>query len=205
MTRGAAWLLACLLIGSVLGWQVWRTSRAVDPLPVLYTLGGDFTLDSTLGEPLSLSSLQGGLVLLNFGYTACPDVCPTALARMRDVLEGIGVPERVQPVFVTLDPERDSVDRIAPYLQFFNPRFIGFTGTEAEIAAAAGHYKVFYQREPSESADGYSISHSSHIYLLDGAGRVRATFGEGVPVPDIVATVDRLLSEPADLPVSESA
>lgn len=196
MTRGIAWLLATLIILSVSLWQLFRPAPAAADLPVLHTLGGDFTLDSTSGPDLSLSDLQGRPLLLNFGYTGCPDVCPTALARMRDTLLEAGAGSAdVQPVFVTLDPEVDTVDRIGPYVRFFDPGFIGMTGSPEAIAAAAEPFKVFYERTPSTSGDGYSISHSSHIYLIDRSGRVRATFGGGVPVPMMAAAVRQLLTE----------
>ena len=200
MTRGVAWLMGITLVFTAVVWQLVRHRPASEPLPVLYTLGGDFTLDSTLGRPLSLSELKGDLVLLNFGYTGCPDVCPAALARMRDALAMVDEARGgVVPVFVTLDPERDTVDRMAPYVRFFHPDLIGMTGSEAEIAAAAEPFKVFYRRESAGSGEDYAISHSSHIYLLDRAGRVRATFGESVPVPAIARAVTALQAESTQL------
>ncbi len=194
MSRGAAWLIAALvLMGSAL-YATQRSPVAPAPLPVLYTLGGDFELESTGGGRLSLTDLRGEVVLLNFGYTGCPDVCPTALARMRDVLDQLGEKKAsVRPLFVTLDPEVDTLDRIGPYLDFFDPAFIGLTGSSHEIAQAAEGFKVYYERAPLSSAAGYTISHSSHIYLIDAEGQVRATFGEGVPVPAMVETVNQLV------------
>lgn len=199
MSRGTAWLIASLiLLGSAL-YATQRIPAVASPLPVLYTLGGDFRLDSTEGGRLALSDLEGKVVLLNFGYTGCPDVCPTALARMRDALAALGEQKSmVQPVFVTLDPEADTLNRIGPYLHFFDPAFIGLTGSAQEVAQAAEHYKVFYERQPLPSAAGYSISHSSHIYLIDTRGQVRATFGEGVPVPKIANTVYQLVNQSDD-------
>ncbi len=195
MTRGGAWLLAgvVLLAAAFIGFE--RASVAARPaLPVLYTLGGEFELDSTSGDRLALSDLAGSIVLLNFGYTGCPDVCPTTLAKMREVMSLLGHSRsEVRPVFVTLDPEADALDRIGPYLNFFDPAFIGLTGRPEEVAAAAAAFKVYYERQPFESGSGYSISHSSHIYLIDSAGRVRATFGEGVPVGSIAEAVHRLM------------
>jgi protein SCO1/2 len=204
MSRGLAWALGTLTVVCVLVWQVTHFAPSTRPLPLLYTLGGDFALPSTNGSTTRLLDFRGDLVLLNFGYTSCPEVCPTALARMRDVLSML--PEgrtRVHPVFVTLDPEVDTVDRLQPYLQFFDSAFIGLTGTPAQIAQTAADYNVFYEREPMNSLMGYSISHSSHIYLLDGQGRVRATFGEGVPVPQIANTVYQLLGEEVQLDLAK--
>jgi len=221
MRRGTTWLLAILLLTPFAVWQFYRQQPAEPPLPILYTLGGDFTLDSTLGTPLSLSDLEGRIVLLNFGYTGCPDVCPTALSRMRDAVSLLeheleGEKSRIQPVFVTLDPDVDSIDRIEPYVHFFHPTFIGLTGSPSAITAAAAPFKVFYEKVFPEmdfdetgtqvdSTGGYTISHSSHIYLLDTAGRVRATFGQGVPVPDIARAMDQLLREPDLLARSNDA
>jgi len=196
MTRGIAWLLAAGLLIGAATWQSIRLASAANELPVLYTLGGDFALDSTLGSVTRLSEFEGELVLLNSGYTSCPDVCPAALARVRDVMRALPEPAtRIRPVFVTLDPQRDTLDRLDPYLEFFGSEFIGMTGSEEQIATARSAYKVFYQKDDIASELGYAISHSSHIYLLDTRGRVRATFGEGIPVPQIVDTVQRLLAE----------
>jgi len=164
------------------------------PLPILYTLGGDFVLPSTLGRAVSLADFHGKVVLLNFGYTSCPDACPTALARIRDVLHAL--PDAaMQPVFVTLDPARDSLDRLAPYVAAFDSRFVGVTGSDAQIAEAAARYRVFSEKRVTNSAPDYSLDHSAQIYLLDGDGRVRATFGESVTVPNMIVTVRRLLAE----------
>jgi protein SCO1/2 len=196
MTRGAAWALGMLVIACTLGWQMTNFAPSARPLPLLYTLGGDFSLPSTSGSTTSLTDFRGDLILLNFGYTNCPEVCPTALARMRETLSLL--PEgrsRVHPVFVTLDPEVDTIDRLHPYLQFFDTSFVGLTGTQEQIASIAADYNVFYEREALASSLGYTISHSSHIYLLDGKGRVRATFGEGVPIEQIATSVYQLLGE----------
>jgi len=209
MKRGLAWLIGIAVLSPFMFWQIVPGAPSQAPLPVLYTLGGDFTLNSTLGRPLSLQALRGEVVLLNFGYTGCPDVCPTALARMRDSLALVKAlevdGEQVQSLFVTLDPELDTLDRLGPYLRFFDPTFIGLTGSTDAVAATASRFKVFYEKSffadsedttgPIES--GYSISHSSHIYLLDRTGQVRATFAEGVPVSSIAAAIQRLLAEPA--------
>lgn len=168
------------------------SASRIEPLPVLYTMGGDFTLDSTRGEVLRLADLKGRLVLLNFGYTGCPDVCPTVLARLRAVLIDLdAVDVDVQPLFVTLDPERDDVDTLQRYLMHFHPALIGLRGDPAATAAVARRYDVHVARAAADDS-GYQLDHSVHIYLIDARGRVRATFGASVPIADIVATVRRL-------------
>jgi len=197
VSRGLAWLVGTLVLTPFVAWQLVRGADAAVPLPVLYTLGGEFALDSTRGGQIALSDFRGSLVLLNFGYTGCPDVCPTALARMRDALNLAGTGDRrVVPMFITLDPDADTAARLAPYVAFFHPDLIGLTGSDDEIAAAAGAFKVFYERVPNGSTGGYQISHSSHLYLIDAAGRVRGTFGEGVPVEEIAGAIRRLQQEP---------
>ena len=196
MNRAAVLGIAATVLVAAVGWQVARSYARVEPLPVLYTLGGDFSLMSTLGREARLSDFRGNVVLLNFGFTHCPDVCPAALSRMRDVIASLGDDRAfVRPVFVTLDPARDTVEQLTPYLAHFGDSFVGMTGSDAQIAAAAAPFKVFYEKENIVSDLSYSISHSSHIYLLDGDGQVRATFGQSVTVPRMAETVERLLEE----------
>jgi len=204
MSRGVAWLVGTLVLTPFVAWQLVRGADAAVPLPVLYTLGGEFALDSTRGGRVALSDFEGSVVLLNFGYTGCPDVCPTALARMRDALNLAGPGDRpVVPLFVTLDPGADTAARLAPYVAFFHPDLIGLTGSDDEIAAAAAAFQVFHERESDGSAGGYQISHSSHLYLIDAAGRVRGTFGEGVPVEEIAGAIRRLQKE-TEIPLEVS-
>jgi cytochrome oxidase Cu insertion factor (SCO1/SenC/PrrC family) len=181
-------LLVAVLLG-IVGWQVRELARAYEPLPVLDSLGGEFALESTAGGLARLSDFRGKLVLIGFGYASCPDVCPTMLARMRDVRLALGGNgDAVQPLFVTLDPDRDTVDRLAPYVRHFDDSLIGLTGTVGAVSQAAASFRVYWEIEsPSD------IVHSSHVYLLDRQGRVRSTFGPGVTVPEMIATVQRLL------------
>lgn len=196
VTRGQAWSIACLLVLAVAAFQLLRDPRAEAPLPVLHTLGGEFALESTLGRRVALSEFRGSVVVLNFGFTGCPDVCPTALARMRDALNLAGPgPRPVVPLFVSLDPLADTVERLTPYVRHFHPQLIGLTGNPQDVSAAAAPFKVYYRRDPESTPGSYSISHSSHLYLIDASGRVRATFGEGVPVDQVAEAIRRLQGE----------
>jgi protein SCO1/2 len=166
------------------------------PLPVLDDLGGAFTLPSTLGRDASLADFEGELVLLNFGFTNCPDICPTALAKMRALLldaEALGI--TLRPLFVTLDPERDSLATLTGYLGHFHPTFVGLTGTREQIDAVAAQFRVLHERRELESSMDYAIDHSSHIYLIDRRGRVRAMFGASHRLPDMVDDVRRAAGE----------
>ncbi len=166
-----------------------------DALPVIESLGGDFTLPATSGGTVSLQQFRGRLVLLNFGYTSCPDVCPTVLARMRQLLLGLGdAATGVQPLFVTIDPSRDTLDVLKPYLEYFHPAFIGLSGTEEQTRAAADPFKVYYVRE-SERENGYDFTHSDRIYLIDRQGRVRATFAAYTTDDEMLAITRQLLAE----------
>lgn len=192
MSRGLVLVVALAVGLGVTGWQVYATSRAAGPaLPVLSTLGGDFRMDSTLGTSASMSQFRDEVVLLNFGFTSCPHVCPTVLARMRDTIQALPAGQvSVRPVFVTLDPQRDTIERLQAYLSAFGDSFVGLSGSPEELAQAAAAYKVHY-----EGDDGGSFLHSSQIYLLDKQGNTRATFGQSVTVAKIVATVRQLLEE----------
>ncbi len=194
--RLPGYLLGCLLL--LFSVQLWAK-----PLPVNTRLGGDFQLPSTLqdsegkpGKPASLSDFRGKVVLLNFGYTHCPDICPMVVARMTQVVKRLGEDAaKVQGVFVTFDPERDTVERLHEYLQYFNPGFVGFSGTEAQIKQAAKQFGVIYMPQRGDSAAGTLFTHSDFIYLLDRQGRVRALFATDKPLQEMVEDVRSLLEE----------
>ena len=134
--------------------------------------GGEFTLDSTRG-PVNLGDLEGKVVMLFFGYTSCPDVCPLSLAKIGACLSSLGA-EQAQDIgalFITLDPGRDTAERMHQYAEFFHPGIIGLTGSKEEIDELTARYGVAYERKQSpESALGYTISHSDTILLLDRNG-----------------------------------
>lgn len=184
--------LLALVLG---GWQHYRLQKAAEALPVNTRLGGDFLLPSTRGDLLDTARLRGKVVLLNFGFTSCPDVCPMVLARLKQVLAELG-PDAAstQVVFVSFDPERDSVEHMKPYLAHFDPAIIGATGSTDEIAAVARQYGVIYAKQDSGSAAGYAFAHSDFIYLIDPAGRVRKLYDTKAPTTEITADVRTLLA-----------
>lgn len=169
---------------------------SAEPLPINTRLGGDFTLSSTREDTQSLSSFKGKLVLLNFGYTHCPDVCPTVLHRMSQVMRALEKDaSKVQALFVSFDPARDTVAHLKSYVTAFYPEMIGMTGTPDQIAATAKQYGVIYFEEPSTSAAGKLFAHSDFIYLLDTQGRVRALFNNEQSISAMADTVRQLLRE----------
>ena len=160
-------LVAALVAAVLLAW-IPPAGAGDPPAPS----GGEFTLDSTRG-PVNLGDLEGKVVMLFFGYTSCPDVCPLSLAKIGACLSSLGA-EQAQDVgalFITLDPGRDTAERMHQYAEFFHPGIIGLTGSKDEIDELTARYGVTYERKPSpESALGYTISHSDTILLLDRDG-----------------------------------
>ena len=160
----------------------------------------DFTLDKP--APLSLASLRGQVVLLYFGYTSCPDVCPTSLTALAAGLAQLSEAElaQVTPVFVSVDPERDVPSRLTEYATFFHPRFRAATGTPAQVAAAAKPFGVVYHKVYAARGGGdYSVDHSALTYVIDPAGRLVEKLPHGAPAADVAAAVRRHLPPPAAL------
>lgn len=151
-------------------------------------------LVDTAGRPFSLAELRGRVVLVNFGYTHCPDVCPTTLALDREVLRAR--PETVAVVFVTVDPERDMTTSLANYLRFFDAPIVGVTGTRAAVAAAAKAWGVTVVLGERDAAGNYPVLHSAGTYVIDPQGRRRFLYPYGTPAEILVAAVDDLADEP---------
>jgi len=161
-----------------------------------YGKGGDFTLNSAHG-PLSLSDLRGKVVLIFFGYTSCPDVCPISLARIGACFSAMNEKEldRVQALFITLDPERDTPERLEKYAGYFHPKVIGLRGDTDAIDAVTDQYGISYSKNPMpKSALGYSISHPTDILLLDGEGRVVESVPHNVESSYLLARIRDLLN-----------
>ena len=148
------------------------------------------------GNPATLTDFKGKVVLIFFGYTFCPDICPTALSRFATVMKLLGPDaERVQVLFVSLDPERDTPEQLAGYVPWFYPSFIGLTGSVAATEAAAREFKVYYAKHPGSEASTYLIDHSAGAYVIDAAGKIRIYLKDGAPVEDVVSDLQRLLME----------
>jgi protein SCO1/2 len=158
-------------------------------------IGGPFSLPDQHGQRVGPAQWRGKVVLLYFGYTFCPDACPTDLSNIAAAIEALG-PDgfRVQPVFVTLDPLRDKPAAIGRYAQSFNPRFVALSGTEAEIRRVALAYKVFHEKVPQRGSDQYLIDHTSFTYVLDTDGRYAGYFPPGTSGRRMSEQVKALLS-----------
>lgn len=186
---------ALFMVAVMYGTQYLAKQRALAALPVNTKMGGDFVLPSTNGT-LDTRKLRGKVVLLNFGFASCPDICPLVLARMGQVLKQLGPEaEGVQGVFVSFDPERDTLELLAPYVRHFHPDLLGATGTSDEIAVLAARFGVVYMKEDSGSASGYGFAHSDYIYLIDTKGRIRKLYDTRAPIAEMVADARLLARE----------
>ena len=159
--------------------------------------GRDFHLTDHNGRPRSLADFRGKVVMLFFGFTHCPDVCPATMADMARVVDKLGPDgQRVQGLFITVDPERDTPQVLAKYLAAFHPSFLGLYGDQGATAALAKEFKAFYAAQPAEEHGHYSVDHSSGVYAFDPRGRLRLLFMGGDRTIDTMATdVARLLRE----------
>lgn len=158
--------------------------------------GGDFILDAATG-PMDLASLRGQVVLVYFGYTWCPDICPTNLAFIAMALRELSPDElaRVRVLFVSVDPERDDVHRLAEYTAHFHPNILGVTGTPEQVAHAASLYGAAYRRtEQIDTAMGYLVDHSAYTYLLDPSGHLVRTLDHATAPSEILAAIRSLLN-----------
>jgi cytochrome oxidase Cu insertion factor (SCO1/SenC/PrrC family) len=152
-------------------------------------IGGPFALIDQAGNPRTDENFRGKLLLIYFGYSYCPDVCPTDLQQIGLAVDRLGAAGgTVQPLFITLDPERDTAAHLAEYVPLFHPRLIGLTGSAEQIRGVASAYKVYYAKYPPGSAD-YVIDHSSFIYLVDENGKYIGFFPPGTTADRMVEII----------------
>ena len=157
-------------------------------------VGGPFTLTDQHGARKSLVDFRGKLVLLYFGYMYCPNVCPTDLLTIAETIRSLGAKgDDLQPVFVTLDPERDRREVLESYVKGFHPRFVALTGQVDEIRRVATAYKVFFEKVKAPGSGAYLIDHSAFTFLLDRNGRYVGIFPPGTTVDRMAAAIGDLL------------
>ena len=163
-------------VGASTGVADTNSVGANSPVVIPHKIGGDFTLMQ--GEqPVALSDFSDKLIVMYFGFTSCPDVCPTTLVFIASALKELAPEElaQIQPVFVSVDPERDQGEQLMDYATYFHPDFIGITGTPDEVQKAANQYGAFFIKTDTESAMGYMVEHTSETYLVrDGGEQVTA-------------------------------
>lgn len=157
-------------------------------------IGGPFTLTTQTGAKLSDTELKGKPFAVFFGFTHCPEVCPTTLWETSEVLKSLGPDaDRLKVLFISVDPERDDPEALALYLQSFDPRIVGLTGSEEEIGTVAKSYRAYWRKVPTDDGD-YTMDHTASIYLMDAAGEFTSTISYGEQADMRLAKLKKLLA-----------
>lgn len=154
-------------------------------------IGGSFTLINGDGDTVTDADFKGRFMLVYFGFTHCPDICPTTLLMVAQALEQLGADAKnIVPIFITLDPERDTPEIVGAYVKNFSDNMVGLTGSKAQIDAAANAYKIYFSKVKSDdSAMGYMIDHSGFVYLMDGQGKYLTHFSHTMPLQALVSGI----------------
>ena len=181
MIHKLLFLLVSLAVTSIISAQEIEGSevtRANLKKPEVYeNFGGDFSLTGPEGKTVSLEDFRNKVVLIYFGYTFCPDVCPITLSNLKLLMLDMGEKaEDVQVIFISIDPERDTYEKLKEYVPYFHPTFLGLTGSEADLAAVAKKYQTFYLKQKVESEAGYLMAHTDVVILVDQNGRYRGRY-----------------------------
>lgn len=203
--RGFAWVGAGLLLTlapALAGDAPAQSARsAAEIMDILMwnrePVGGPFALTDQAGHARTDRDFRGRLMLVYFGFTFCPDVCPTDLQAIGLALDRLGPDgDQVQPIFITVDPERDTASHLADYVPMFHPRLIGLTGSADAIRKVADAYKVYYARVPQDAGD-YTVDHTAYIYLMDRDGNYLGFFPPGTSADRMVEIIRPRLVAPA--------
>jgi len=209
MKHQSLWIAASAFLAGLLVWLAFFWEPGADGTtgqgqpstllkPAGQPLGGDFALDSPNGK-LSLKDYRGKVVLVYFGYTFCPDVCPTSLATMAEAMAALKPDEspRVSGIFISVDPERDTMEILKAYAPFFHPSIAGATGTPEQVAEVARRYGVSYMKQKSVDGRPYTVDHSSYTYVIAPDGRLTAALPHGTPSAEMLAAIRRSLGSAA--------
>lgn len=198
MNRTTIWIALIAMLAGVLVWlaffwtpdgvqSVAQNKAHVQLQQAEAPAGGDFTLQSPDG-PVSLADQRGKLVFLYFGYTFCPDVCPTSLSALAQALSALTPDElaKVRSWFISVDPERDTMEVLKVYAPFFHPSIVGISGSSEQVAQVAKLYGARYMKQKPDADGLYSVDHSAFIYLVGPDGKLAASFPHGTPPQQIV-------------------
>ena len=160
-----------------------------------YPVAPEIALTRSDGSSFRLSEMRGSVVLIFFGYTSCPDECPTTLAELKLALAELSEEDaaQVKVLFVTVDPERDTPERMQEYVNHFNKTFIGLSGTQVDLEKIWQAYGVYRESVPGTSASGYTVDHTARVTLIDQDGNMRVSFGLDTPVEDVVHDLKLIL------------
>lgn len=191
LTRFLLMLAMCAALAACSHKVQWRTDNIDGLVPTL-----DFHMTDDSGKPVTAQAYRGKIVLLYFGYTSCPDVCPTTLAKLAQALKntknhGAGM----QVLFVTVDPKRDSVSRMHTYVRAFGPWFVGLVGTQDELRDITKRYRVTYSYGKPDKDGNYEVTHSSAVFVFDGSGRSRLIMVPHDSADAITADLDQLAAQ----------
>lgn len=195
LTGGGIFLLigiAAVLTFITMKPPAFRGTSYGEPFPP----AAEIELTKADGEIFRLSEQRGKIVLLFFGYTSCPDVCPTTLAEMKQVMDALGEQaQQIQVVFVSVDPDRDTPDRAQEYAGHFHDSFLGLSGAKSELEPIWNGYSIFREEVQSDSALGVIVNHTARLFLVDPQGNMRLSYAYGTPVEDIVYDLELLLKQ----------
>ena len=204
MNKNSIAITLIIILGSALIWVLFLWTPPTENKTVKHQtlalsakpMGGNFTVEIQ-DKDLSLQNLQGKVVLLYFGYTQCPDICPTSLSLMTQALNQMTEKEltNVNGLFVSVDPKRDNTTRLEEYTHYFHPNIIGATAEQDEIDKITKLYGASYRIVESDSAMGYIVDHSSYTYIIDKKGKLRHSLTHGTHAEEILKVVRELLEE----------
>lgn len=189
---------AAILLGVIGGSWLWWAPQAGKGGPGLrsglvssVTIGGPFTLQNGAGETVTDADFAGRHMLIYFGYTFCPDVCPTELGNIAVALNMLDDKDadQVAPVFITIDPERDTPELMADYVALFHERLVGLTGTRGQIDKVAQQYRIFFRKVEDPDYTYYLMDHSSFVYLMDDQGGLVSMFAYGTEPENLADTI----------------
>jgi protein SCO1 len=189
-----------LVVGLTLGLAIIGLSACADKPSFRNTdiTGAEFAREFSLtdhnGQARTLADFKGKAVVVFFGFTQCPDVCPTTLAEMTEAVKQLGADgNKLQVLFITIDPERDTPELLKKYVPAFHPSFLGLTGNAEAIAKVAKEFKVFYQKSPGKTPGSYTMDHTANSYVFDPQGRVRLVVKHGLGAEPLVQDLKQLL------------
>ncbi|BFO57139.1 SCO family protein [Acidovorax sacchari] len=199
LLRSAA---ACALFAGTAGLLAGCSQEKTPAFQGVDITGAEYARDLPLpdhnGQPRHLKDFAGKVVVVFFGYTQCPDVCPTSMAELAEVKRSLGADgDRLQGLFVTVDPERDTPEVLKAYMTNFDPSFLALRGTPEQLAAVAKDFKIYYKKVPGQTPTSYTMDHSAGSYIYDPAGRLRVYHRYGSGAQALASDVKALLQAPA--------